>query len=918
MGVTGGTVGTPATAPNSSKLQRWRWLLPILLLAFWLRVFLLDGQSLWWDEGISLHLATSSFAEIIANRIVNIHPPLYFFLLKIWVALTGTTVFAARYSSVLGSFLQMALVYAVLRRWFGRRVAAVGLVMTAVWSLSIVYGQELRVYAFLPLVYLLLVGLAWEIGLGKPSRRQWLALAVVEWVALHLHYNALFLLLFVNVWLLFKLWRGPQFATWLKVQVVAGLASLPWAVGVLLNRSAVQAEASLAGFTTQPPAWNFVLPQMWGFHLTGLVNVMEKPGVRPFALVLLVLLAALLLWHRLADAKIGTLLLFWLGPLAPGLTVWLVRSYSHPRYIALFAVGFVLLLAVLLTPTSGRWLWLGHLLRGGTAVCFLWLSGWGLQHYFFDPAYAKDDLRTVAAAVAGMATPDDLILLPYAGYAFQFEYSGDTPVVLPEQVRPDTLWPDLAKWSAQPRRLFRVMDQSDITTTAGLLPFALESGGWLVQRLDFDGIQVAIYELDATIRPPDFQLAAAQFGPLRLTGVWLEQGAAADTAVTLALAWQKTAVNDLPVNAALRLVDSDGLPLAQWNEPLVDALNRPTNLWQTGEEVITYHRLPVAPGTPPLTFAVDLSLYTETEAGITPVERVDQAGQQVVLGQVSLSPPVGVGNPYELADALPPSPTPTIFGDGLTLLAAGVDRQEIAPGQSLLVVLKWRSERGDLPAIEPRVALVQGDDVLVESVAAPALGRYPTQLWRAGEVVVEHRFLAIPAEAAGSAQLVVAVGDEATAVTTLTITATARQFTQPPVDVLVNEALGDSAVLLGYSLPQTEFAADEALPVTLVWQAAAVPFGGSYTVFVHLLDEAGNLIGQHDGLPVNGSRPTTGWLPDEYLVDLHEVRLRDPSFAGRAYLVVGLYDPVSGTRLIAQNGRDFIPLESEIVITPNE
>jgi hypothetical protein len=163
----------------------------------------------------------------------------------------------------------------------------------------------------------------------------------------------------------------PQFATWLKVQVVAGLASLPWAVGVLLNWSAVQAEASLAGSATEPPAWEFVLPQVWGFHLTGLVNVMDKPGVRPLALILLILLIVLLLWRWLArrqtKASTGTLLLFWLGPLALGFSVWLVRSYSHPRYIALFAAGFVLLLAVLLTPTrmSGRWLLVGECAAGG-------------------------------------------------------------------------------------------------------------------------------------------------------------------------------------------------------------------------------------------------------------------------------------------------------------------------------------------------------------------------------------------------------------------------------------------------------------------------------------------------------------------------------------------------------------------------
>ena len=361
------------------KWQRLALLILILLPAFWLRLYLLAGHSLWWDEGISLHLATSSFAEIVADRITNIHPPLYFFLLKIWVSLTGTTAFAARYFSVLGSFLQMALVYAVLRRWFGRGTAVIGLVCTAVWSLSIIYAQEVRVYAFLPLVYLLLVLLTHEVATGSPDRKTWLALGATEWVALHLHYNSLFLLIFLNGWLAIKLWRGPHFGTWLKVQIGAGLASLPWAIGVLLNWPAVQAEASLAGFATKPPAWDFVLPQVWGFHLTGLVNVLDDALVRPLSeafLALFILLVVGTWWTKRqrnegTDLGTGTLLLFWLGPLFLGFAVWLVRSYSHPRYIALFVAGFVLLLAHLLTPRLsrlGRWASLGNLLRFSAAV----------------------------------------------------------------------------------------------------------------------------------------------------------------------------------------------------------------------------------------------------------------------------------------------------------------------------------------------------------------------------------------------------------------------------------------------------------------------------------------------------------------------------------------------------------------------
>ena len=70
--------------------KRSYWLLTaVLLAAFALRIFRLDWQSLWWDEGISLHLAASSLAEIVRDRAANIHPPLYYFVLKAWVAVVG-------------------------------------------------------------------------------------------------------------------------------------------------------------------------------------------------------------------------------------------------------------------------------------------------------------------------------------------------------------------------------------------------------------------------------------------------------------------------------------------------------------------------------------------------------------------------------------------------------------------------------------------------------------------------------------------------------------------------------------------------------------------------------------------------------------------------------------------------------------
>jgi hypothetical protein len=77
--------------------------------------------------------------------------------------------------------------------------------------------------------------------------------------------------------------------------------------------------------------------------------------------------------------------------------------------------------------------------------------------------------------------------------------------------------------------------------------------------------------------------------------------------------------------------------------------------------------------------------------------------------------------------------------------------------------------------------------------------------------------------------------------------------------------------------------------VTLYWQALAeldVP----YTVFVHLLDPEGRVVTGHDGEPVSGTRPTTGWVPGEYITDAHDVLIPKDLSPGEYVIEVGLYD----------------------------
>ncbi|MEZ4516242.1 MAG: hypothetical protein R3C44_05165 [Chloroflexota bacterium] len=73
--------------------------------------------------------------------------------------------------------------------------------MIAISPLSVIYGQEIRVYAFLPLIFVGLLWLGEQMITGQQiNGRNLVLLGVVEWLGLHLHYIAGFGIAYVGLW----------------------------------------------------------------------------------------------------------------------------------------------------------------------------------------------------------------------------------------------------------------------------------------------------------------------------------------------------------------------------------------------------------------------------------------------------------------------------------------------------------------------------------------------------------------------------------------------------------------------------------------------------------------------------------------------------------------------------------------------
>ena len=96
--------------------------------------------------------------------------------------------------------------------------------------------------------------------------------------------------------------------------------------------------------------------------------------------------------------------------------------------------------------------------------------------------------------------------------------------------------------------------------------------------------------------------------------------------------------------------------------------------------------------------------------------------------------------------------------------------------------------------------------------------------------------------------------------------------------------------------------------LTLYWQASAA-LTTDYTVFVHSLDTAGQMIDQADGPPLANHYPTTAWQPGEIVQDSRLVP------TGARYRI-GLYDRASGERLLAFSADGVELSDGAVVLSP--
>jgi len=126
-----------------------------------------------------------------------------------------------------------------------------------------------------------------------------------------------------------------------------------------------------------------------------------------------------------------------------------------------------------------------------------------------------------------------------------------------------------------------------------------------------------------------------------------------------------------------------------------------------------------------------------------------------------------------------------------------------------------------------------------------------------------------------------------------------RGYVPPPFFLAemtpVHARFGAGVELLGFRL-ESSISRGSPLLLTLYWRCRST-LEVSYTVFIHLVGPDGQIHGQQDNPPVNGTYPTTEWQPGEIIVDQYVITVTGEAPPGQYRLLTGLYISPNGPRL---------------------
>jgi hypothetical protein len=601
------SVRSSITSHWSLVIGHWSLLVLACLVALALRVHRLAEPLMRWDEGWSVALASRSWLEIVQITSWDVHPPLFYLLLKLWRAL-GRNVFLVRFFPVLVSVLAVPLMSRVAMCWMGRRsLARLAAGLTAVAPALVYYAQVARMY---PLVVLWLLLATWALLRWLDRGGKWALVGLVGagLAALSTFYHAAWVLGGLYGYGLLAARRSTRRTA--RELLAAGAVTLilytPWLVyaGTGMLERLAQAAPDVTTMPVTP--WD-LLTSSW----TALTFDFGSEGWAALAVLAVLLAAPLVRLPKREDAGRLLLPVLALVTMEGGIVLGSAAHYFAPRLLNPVAPFLVLLVAWALDR-------LGRLRKGVLIVSLavLLAAFWPTSSRF---VYEKSlevsgsfDPHEYHAMLSRRTLPDDFVFFNHLALAGWYEM---------DRTPEDPAWGYALRWPSVVEPMERVRSRVERSAAEharlwfvlykGTLGPGAELKAWLDETLypsSMDWGSDSLFLSYLAPKAPWLEVApGANFGGvIQLDAARYSAQAGPGGEVGVVLQWRALRAPLSDCRVVLQIWDETGAVLAQRDVRPVN-WSQPTHRWTAGEVVQDHHGLLLAAqSATPLHLAVSL------------------------------------------------------------------------------------------------------------------------------------------------------------------------------------------------------------------------------------------------------------------------------------------------------------------------
>lgn len=223
------------------KVQWW-WLVPVILLAFFLAARFLVWDAFWGDEvenlrnmGIAQY-GPLSFGYMMEKIGLTRWPPAYNFAILPWANIFGWTEFGVRSLSMFFGVLAIAMGYRLGTLLDNRQTGFFAALLLGTSALFVFYMHEMRGYMLYILMTEICLYLYWYAIHHKTlSRLFQLAFILSIIVLIYTHYVALFVAATIGLYHLLFARKSYNWGRILQLLILAAVSYLPWIAIAILN-----------------------------------------------------------------------------------------------------------------------------------------------------------------------------------------------------------------------------------------------------------------------------------------------------------------------------------------------------------------------------------------------------------------------------------------------------------------------------------------------------------------------------------------------------------------------------------------------------------------------------------------------------------------------------------------------------------